>query len=228
MRPTVVLGVTAVLFGFVVLVQRGLAGLLQLSYAFVTLVGVLALVQGLRFANESRLTDRRAVETADVEERYRMPAPGDDVDALVSSAGGASRASIKRRREFHRRLTDAARETLRARGDYGDRDVDEAIHEGTWTPDPVAGWFLGDDERLTPPASVRLRRILGSGAEFRFAATRTIGALAVLQADEGADAPGPNDRSVDVSQRRAALALVREAGRRRVRAVRERLPGVRR
>lgn len=222
MRPSVVVGVVAVTFGFVVLVQRGLAGLLQLNYAFVTLVGVLALVQGLRFANESRSVDRRAVETADVEERYRTPVPGDDVDELVSGAGGVSRSSIKRRREFHRRLADVARETLRARGDYAGGDVDEAIRGGTWTDDPVAAWFLGDQERLSTPTAVRVRRVLGSQAEFRFAATRTIAALSAVQAGEE---PDPDAASRGRSGRGAVVELARTAGRRRVRAVRERLTG---
>ncbi|ESP88136.1 DUF7269 family protein [Candidatus Halobonum tyrrellensis] len=226
MRATVVVGVVAVLFGFVVLVQRGLAGLLQLNYVFVTLVGVLALVQGLRFANESRMADRRATETADVEDRYRVPTPGDDVDALVSDAGGAARTSIKRRREFRRRLADAARETLRARGDYGTADVGEALEEGTWTADPVAAWFLADDGAVPLPASVRIRRVFGSGTEFRFAATRTIAAISAVQA--GTETERDRDPAADVSARRAALDAARQAGRRSVDAARDRLAEVRR
>ena len=178
MRRSAVLGVVAVVFGLVVVVQRGLAGLFDLTYVFVTGAGVLALVQGLRYANEARTDDRRAVETGDPEDRYRVPAPGDD-DAAVVSAQGRSRTSVRKRREFHRRLRGVTVETLQARGDYGDDGAEAAVDDGTWTDDPVAAWFLGSGVAM--PRSVRLRGLLGADTEFRFAVARTVDALAEVR-----------------------------------------------
>ncbi|QZP36917.1 DUF7269 family protein [Halobaculum magnesiiphilum] len=183
MRAVAALGVAAVAFGFVVVVQRGLAGLFDLTYVFVTGAGVLALVQGIRYANEARTVEHRATETGDPEDRYEVPVPGDDDDELISR-GGFSRASIKRRREFHHHLREVAEETLRARGDYADGEVADAVDDGTWTDDPVAAWFLGTD--ISPPPRARLRRLLGADAEFRYGVVHTVDALSAAGAEGGA------------------------------------------
>ncbi|WP_435064612.1 DUF7269 family protein [Halobaculum sp. EA56] len=229
MRATAALGVAAVAFGFVVVVQRGLAGLFDLTYVFVTGAGVLALVQGLRYANEARTAERRATETGDPEERYEVPTPGDADDDLISRRG-FSRASVKRRREFRRHLREVAVETLRTRGDYGDEEAESAVDDGEWTDDPVAAWFVGADVR--PPRAARLRRLLGSDVEFRFAAARTVDALVAARGGERTDGEAAaattddGSRSVDAVGRR--LVAARRAGRRRVAAARDALAEVRR
>lgn len=243
MRRTAVLGVLAVVFGFVVVLQRGLAGLFDLTYVFVTGAGVLALVQGLRYANEARTTDFRTTETGDPEDRYEVPVPGDADDEQVSTRG-FSRASVKRRREFHRHLRRVAVGTLRARGDYADDEVKTAVDAGTWTDDPVAAWFLGND--VAPPRSARLRSLLGSDVEFRFGVARSVDALvearvggraddgSVDGADDGSGDAAANDapgRMADSAGRRAPRRLVaraRRAGSRRIAAARDTLAEVRR
>ncbi|MFC7097715.1 DUF7269 family protein [Halobaculum marinum] len=215
MRLSAVVGVAAVLFGLVVVLQRGLAGLFDLTYVFVTGAGALALVQGIRYANEARGADRRAVETGDPEDRYEVPTPGDETDALVSTRG-FSRASIKRRREFRTRLRRVAVETLRARGDYAGDAVEAAVDEGTWTDDPVAAWFVGADVSLPPAA--RLRRLLGSDVEFRFGVARTVDALAAARVG---DAP---ESSVAAESRTGRLVdRVRRVGLERLDAARDAL-----
>ncbi|MXR43331.1 hypothetical protein GRX01_18590, partial [Halobaculum sp. WSA2] len=180
MRAAAAVGVAAVAFGFVVVAQRGLAGLFDLTYVFVTGAGVLALVQGLRYANDARTADHRAIETGDPEDRYEVPVPGHADDELITRRG-YSRASIKRRREFHRHLRRVAEETLRARGDYGDGEVSAAVADGGWTDDPVAAWFLGSD--VPPPPGARLRRLLGADAEFRYGVVHAVDALSAARAD---------------------------------------------
>ncbi|SHG41775.1 DUF7269 family protein [Halobaculum gomorrense] len=228
MRASAALGVAAVAFGFVVVVQRGLAGLFDLTYVFVTGAGVLALVQGLRYANEARTAEHRATETGDPEDRYEVPVPGDADDELIARRG-FSRASVKRRREFHRRLRRVAEETLRARGDYADGDVADAVDDGAWTDDPVAAWFLGTD--VPAPRAARLRRLLGSDAEFRFGVARTVDALAAVRSGAGVEASGAEDEAGPDRPRTAAervVATARRAGQRRIASARDAFAEVRR
>jgi hypothetical protein len=207
MRKSELLGVALVGFGFVVVFQRGLAGLFDLSFVFVTGIGVIALVVGLNYANEGRQTNRRITTVDDVEPRFEVPTPGDDTDELLSTANGLSRASIKQRRELHQRIVDVTHETLAARGDYpGEEATETAIRTGSWTDDAVAAWFVGEDQK--PPLSVRLRGMLGSDTEFAFAAGRTIDALAAVRGldpvpdaddeagDGGADAASADETGV--------------------------------
>lgn len=228
MRATAVVGAVAVVFGFVVVIQRGIAGLFDLTYVFVTGAGILALVQGIRYANDARSVGARASETGDPEDRYEVPVPGDDDDELVSSSG-FSRSSIKRRREFHRHLHRVAAETLRSRGDYTADEVEAAVDGGTWTDDPVAAWFLGTD--VPPPPAARVRSLIGSDVEFRFGVRRSVDALAAAR---DRDCPGRDD---DIADRygegrrataRHAVEAARAAGRRRIDAVRDTLGEVRR
>jgi hypothetical protein len=193
MKASGVVGLTLVGLGFFVLFTRGLGGLLNLTYIFVSGIGILAAVLGLNYFNVGRQTERRSAIVDDVEPRYEVPVPGDETDKLLAGAQGLSRASIKRRREFHQRVIDVTHETLAARGDYpSDEAVETAVEDGTWTDDPVAAWFVG--ETAKPPLSVRWRGMLGSDTEFVFASRRTIAALAEVrgvapepEADDGDD-----------------------------------------
>jgi hypothetical protein len=225
-RLSAALGVAAVAFGFVVVAQRGVAGLFDLTYVFVTGAGVLALVQGLRYANEARTAEHRAIETGDPEDRYEVPVPGDADDELITRQG-FSRASVKRRREFHRHLRRVAEETLAARGDYADGKVSDAVDDGAWTDDPVAAWFLGSD--VPPPRAARLRRLLGSDVEFRFGVARTVEALAAARSGDGAGDRGVVDDGEPAgTTARRAVATARRAGRRRIASARDTLAEVRR
>ncbi|QLG29051.1 hypothetical protein HUG10_16560 [Halorarum halophilum] len=219
MRRTVVLGLVAVVFGFTVVVQRGLADAFgSMSYTFVMLVGAFALVQGLRYASDARDADARATDTADVEDRHEVPSPGSDVDELLAGTGGLTTVSIRGRREFHERIRRVARETLLVRGDYDETTVSEALDAGTWTADPVAAWFLGTN--LAPPPAVRIRGFLGSDVEFRFGAERTVAALAAVRAG---DVEPDGHTSAEAS---GLLSAVRSLGRRRLGTLRDRFGGV--
>jgi hypothetical protein len=206
-------GLTLVGLGFFVLYTRGLVGLLNLSYVFVTGIGLLAALLGLNYFNVGRQTRRRATVVDDVEPRYEVPVPGDDTDELLADSRGLSRASIKRRREFHERLERVAHETLAARGDYpSEAAARRAVETGAWTDDPVAAWFLGDTPE--PPLSVRLRGVLGSDTEFGFAARRTIAALGAVREGRSAldDRDPPADGADLLGRVRRRLPVSRAVG----------------
>ncbi|MEZ3115923.1 hypothetical protein RYH80_08330 [Halobaculum sp. MBLA0147] len=215
MRRSAIVGVVSVAVGFVALFSRGLAGLFDLSYLFVTVVGVVAIVLGLNAITEAREGSREAADVPDVELRYELPTPGEDVDGLLADAEGFSRASVTRRRNFHERLRAATLETLVARGEYPTTTAAErAVDAGTWTDDPVAAWFVG--ETPEPPWAVRARGVLGSNSKFSFATRRTVAALRRVQTggeDAEAVATASERGIADRLERRLATQIGRLAER---------------
>lgn len=214
MRRSAIVGVVSVVVGFVALFSRGLAGLFDLSYLFVTVVGVVAIVLGLNAITEARERSQEAANVPDVELRYELPTPGEDVDGLLTDAEGFSRASVTRRRNFHERLRAATLETLVARGEYPTTTAAErAVDAGTWTDDPVAAWFVG--ETPEPPWAVRARGVLGSNSKFSFATRRTVAALRRVQTggDTEAVVPAGEQGLADRLERRLATQVGRLADR---------------
>lgn len=184
-------GLALVLGGFLVLFQRGLAGLFDVSFTFVTGVGVLALILGLNYFNVGRQTERRAADLPDVELRYEATQPGTETDELLADAAGLSRAGVAARREFRDRLHEATTETLLRRGDYpSEAAATAAVDDGEWTTDAVAAWFLADTTD-DAPLSVRLRGVVSSESGFVFAARRTVAAVAAAQ--RGDQPPSTDD-----------------------------------
>lgn len=182
MRLTTVAGVLAVGLGVVALVAPELVSIPGVGDPFVTLVGVLALLQGVRYGSDWWAVEVRTLETGDPEQRYRVPAPGDDADEALRTATGWSTRHRRRRDELRDRLTEAAAAALVARGEAESVSAAEAVvAAGEWTADPAAAWFLGDGVDL--PAGLRLRAALGREPLFYFGARRTIDAVAGLQED---------------------------------------------
>jgi hypothetical protein len=174
---------------FVVAGAAGLAGYavpgLNATYAFVLAVGALAGLQGLRYALRRRRADVIQTTTGDPERRYRVPAPGDDVDRDMSLPGGwrgSSSASAVRKRIY-----DAAVRTLVLRDNCSESEAETRIEEGTWTDDPIAANYLGAD--VAVPLRTRLR-ILLSGRVSTVRAARAIAAVEALRAsDDGPTTP---------------------------------------
>lgn len=196
MRPTEVGGLALVLAGLVVLLQRGLAGLFDISYLFVTGVGILAVLLGLNYFNVGRQTRRRETVVDDVELRYEATVPGTETDEMIADATDLSRGSVAYRRELRERLREVTAETLRRNAGYGETGAETAVADGDWTPDPVAAWFLaeGSDDA---PFSVRIRGVVGSESGFAFAARRTTAAIAAAARGERPDAAPPPDAPDD-------------------------------
>jgi hypothetical protein len=202
-------GLAFVLGGFLVLFRRGLAGLFDVSFTFVTGVGVLALILGLNYFNVGRQADRRATEPPDVELRYEATRPGTETDELLADAAGLSRAGVAARREFRERLHEATTETLLRRGDYpSEAAATAAVDDGEWTTDPVASWFLADTTD-DAPLSVRLRGVVNAESGFVFAARRTVAAVAAVQRGEQPAATADASGSV-LTRLQSRLGIGRE------------------
>ncbi|MEZ3142452.1 hypothetical protein [Halobaculum sp. MBLA0143] len=192
MRLSEIGGLTLVGAGFVVLFQRGIAGAFDVSYLFVTGVGVSAALLGLNYFNVGRQTRRRETVVDDVELRHETTVPGTETDELLADATGMSRGSVAYRRELRDRLRQVTVETLRRTESVGEATAEAAVADGDWTPDPVAAWFLAD-ETDDAPFSVRVRGVVGSESGFAFAARRTTAAIAAVERGERpATAPPPD------------------------------------
>jgi hypothetical protein len=181
-RIATAVGVGTVAAGlYVVLV--GATGSLDLNYTFVTLVGALAVVQGLRYGLERRATPVGRSTTADPELRAHVPVPGDGHDTDIANASGWSYRAKNRRQTVREHLRAVAVETIAARENVTDAAARERVDDGSWTEDPLAAAFLGASTSR-PPLREQLRARLRRESSFSYRARRTVAAIAELQASD--------------------------------------------
>jgi hypothetical protein len=177
-RITAVVGVVATVFGLAVVVNRGLAGLFDLNYAIVTLVGALALVQGARYALSRRKTAFHATATDDPELRYHVPTPGDDID--LDFGGSRSLWRSQRREDTRNRLRETALDTLTGYGGMPREEAETRLDEGTWTDDPIAAATL-QESPPRPTIVSRLRAVFRAESSFARGVRHVIDELTEIQ-----------------------------------------------
>ena len=155
MRRLAILGIAAVAVGLVALFDRGVV--LGVDLRVVDVVGVLAVVAGIRYALAARATDRRRADIEPPEPRHRSAVLGDEVETALRATG---RDGVARRAELRRRLRGVAVDVLVAHGGYDRAAAEAAVDNGTWTDDPVAAGYLAEPASLPPRMRVRnlLRR----------------------------------------------------------------------
>lgn len=178
-RVITAIGLGAIGFGLVSVALRETFGF-SLSYTFVTMVGVLAVAQGLRAASGRRRSDAAETETGDPELRYLVPTPGDEFDEGLAGADGWSIRSVSKQRNVRDRLHQAAVDALVT---YANCSADEAaarIEDGTWTDDPVAASFLSDTVPALP-LRARLQQMFRRESSFHYRVARTVNAIDALQ-----------------------------------------------
>ncbi|KTG10605.1 hypothetical protein AUR64_08020 [Haloprofundus marisrubri] len=171
-------GLTATVFGFAVVVDRGLAGLFDLNYLIVTLVGALALVQGVRYGLSRRKTPLHATTTDDPELRYHVPVPGDEVDMEFASERSFGRA--QKREKVRDRLREAALETLVGYGGLTREEAQKRLNEGTWTDDALAAAALHESPRR-PSVVTRIRAMFRTESAFERSARHVVDELVAIQ-----------------------------------------------
>lgn len=193
-------GALAALAGLAV-VLTGRPGPFEFAFEFALLVGLLALVQGLRYGLERRRTTYGAYSVGDPEERYAAPPPGHEFDESVSRTGGRTLRAVTGRRELQQRVRAVAATTLAATAGLSEAEAVRRIEEGTWTDDRVAAQFLADGPL---PLSASLRALVRGESRFRFGVRRAVAAVAALDAS----APGgtPADRAGSPERPRASRA----------------------
>jgi hypothetical protein len=184
-RVATAVGVVSVLLGFAGLAGFAVPGL-NATYAFVLAVGVLAGLLGLRYALARRKTDQFTTSLGDPESRYRVAAPGDDVDEDMTAPGGWGRGGSPVRP----RIRDAVVQTLVLRENCSVEAADDRIEAGTWTDDPIAARYLGADVPVSLSTRIRfLVRSRGPAAR----AARTIAAVERLRTETDSALPSDDD-----------------------------------
>lgn len=161
MRPLALVGVAAVAVGFVAVVNRSIAAAIDPSTVVVTLIGALAVVQGVRYANERRGRDRRAADPGEPERRAPATVPGADLDERIGRMTAASHGGYASRRELRERVRTVAVAAVARDRNCSTAAAERAVEVGTWTDDPTAAAFLASDASY--PIGVRLRAGIRDG-----------------------------------------------------------------
>lgn len=187
-------GAAAVLAGVAVLVEPGLAALVGLrsDRVVVTVLALLALLQG-SLAVSTRLVDGgRAAEPDAVERRFRATVPGDDFDELLADLPDLQvRRRDEERAAIRQRLEDVAVEVLVARG-LDESNARRHLRSGTWTADERAASFFVPAADRERSFGARLRAAFGSDLAFTRRARRAVAAIAA-HADREGPPPGGDD-----------------------------------
>lgn len=200
MRPLAILGVAAVAVGFVAVVNRGVAAAIDPSTVVVTLIGALAVVQGVRYANERRGRDRRTADPGEPERRAPATVPGADLDERIARMTAASPGGYASRREFRERVRAVAVAAVARKRNCSTGAAERAVETGAWTDDPTAAAFFAGD--ATYPIRIRLRAAVRGRSRYGYGLRAAIDAIGRLDAGE----TGGADRESDSTSRPAEAA----------------------
>ena len=154
MRPLVVAGVVAVAVGFLAALDRGVAAAISPSSVVVTLIGVLGVVQGVRYANARRERRRLATDPGEPERRAQAAVPGADLDERIATVVSPAPGSYRQRRNLRDRVREVAVAAVERERNCSREAAAAALDDGDWTDDRVAAAFF--DTRTAYPIRVRL------------------------------------------------------------------------
>lgn len=176
-------GVVATVAGFAIVAGVSLG--LELTDLFLSLVAVLAAIQGVRYVQRRRDTPVRTSTTGDPERRVEVPVPGSDFDdELLAAMTRRSRWDTRER--LVSRLEERAHRALVLRDGRTPADASALIDSGAWTDDVVAARFLGAD--VSVPLGYRLRLLLSGQSVLVARVERTVAAIERIGAStESAD-----------------------------------------
>lgn len=180
------IGIALAGVGLLFVIAPEAASTLPLPRVGVVVLGLFALVQGVRSLQTRRRSGIDGAEPPDVETRLEADWPGDEFDqrvALLAHRRGQNWSGGDRER-LRRRLRAAAVEAVGHRWRLATEEAETRLESGEWTDDPAAAWFLGGAEVSRPPLGVRVQAFVGASTTFGYYANRT--ADAVVELREGA------------------------------------------
>ncbi|WP_137283735.1 DUF7269 family protein [Halorussus salinisoli] len=188
-----VVGLAAVALGLLMAFRPGLAAAVGTGYAAVTVVGLLALVQGIRVARSRQTSELRAATTPDVETVETVPTPGEAFDRTVAELrSGPRRVLVRERADLRETLEEAAFTAVADRENCSREQARELVAAGTWTDDAHAASFLGGPDAPTPPIFDRLKLAASSESPYQYRIRRAADAVARTAGVEPDDAEKSN------------------------------------
>jgi len=178
-RGLVALGALAAALGLAAVVRPSVVAGLSLPGVVLTLLGVVALVQGLRVVYGRYSADPPAERDPLPERRHVASVPGREFDAsLEEAAAWSRRGGVTDRRQVRERLRTAAVAALTRYEGLSEAEARERLAEGTWTDDPVAAAYFARDGAVSPRLRDRARALVAS--PYRLRASRAVEQLAAV------------------------------------------------
>ena len=190
-RPVAVVGVLLGVSGLALAVVPGLAPTVGVGDLLVTAVGTLALLGAVRIARDRLRAPVTWTETPEPEAPQSLPTPGDEFDATLADAAGYDRESVAARDRLRARLAAVATTVVARNEGIDEATARDRLADGTWTDDPHAAAFFGDDDSGVG-IGVRARDLVRSEPVFVRRARRTVAVLTRL-----AEPTAPDDGGTD-------------------------------
>lgn len=159
----------------------------------VVVLGLLALGGAVRTVQARRRGSRRRTGTATPELPPSVASPGDDLDSVLSSFDRSRYRTGDRRREQLRKLATEA--LVRYRGE-SEAAAREQVERGTWTDDPAAAAFLGEDAGQSSWGT-RVRARLTGASPYRQRVERTVAVIAEVAGVPADEPAGPTIPELD-------------------------------
>lgn len=154
MRPLAVAGVAAVAVGVLAALDRSVAAAISPTSTVVTLIGVLGVIQGVRYASARRERRRPAADPGEPERRAPAAVPGADLDERIARVTDPSPGGYRTRSDLRERVREVAVAAVARDRNCSREAAATAVDDGAWTDDPAAAAFF--DTRSAYPLRVRL------------------------------------------------------------------------
>jgi hypothetical protein len=135
------IGVVLAALAFAMVLNPSLASTLTVSEVLLVVVGVLALVQGVRMVSSRIREPYQQLALPDPEQTQDLQTPGDDFDELLREAG-TNRRNIESRQRVEARLDRAAVATIVRTQGCTAEEARRRLDDGDWTDDPYAAAFF--------------------------------------------------------------------------------------
>lgn len=188
-------GLVAFALSLLAIFDSGLARL-GLDRLLVTVIGLFAILLGLRAIQIRRRKGLEAVETPDPELPMAVQPPGEDLESVVSQFLGSQRLRASRTR-LQEGLEAAAVSVLWRYGGYSPETARQAVADGSWTSDVRAASYLGSVDAPSLPLRAQVADLFRGRSTGRERIRHAVDEIASVAGLEplGDPAPGDSDRA---------------------------------
>lgn len=158
--------------------------------ALLSLLGLIALFQGLRVGRDWFHSDREVTDLPDTDHRDSHPVPGTDVDALFATFISEDDAAALRAWDtLRKRLETTAVTVLRQAYGWSEATAHEQLQTGSWTTNQYAAAFFATDITSHDRLGTQLRTAMRARPDISRRATQARHVVAALGQLTGTSAP---------------------------------------